>query len=564
MPAPLLLVLLSCAKTPAPTEPPVPAAPPPPLLAFEPLDLPADPTAATEARVSPQAWVRGEAVTIGWQRLVEAGQVIDGEVFGEPRDITGALLSPESGSGNCNTLDFSALMEVDGTPILVSHTECQPGGVYLARLAQDAGTGAFTVEAARPVDFSGVRGTNLNCAGQITPWGTLLSSEEYETNARTIQPDGVDPADHQGYNLVHNYFTEGIPHVYDYGWIPEVTVKDADLAADVAKHYAMGRFSHELGIVLPDERTVYLSDDGWSVGLYVFVADAPRDLSAGVLYAARFDGESLRWVNLGHATDADIAEVLARREPAFDQLFESTERVDGACPEGFGSVRTTWGPECLRVREGMETLASRLETRRYAALLGATTELNKHEGLAYDPDLNRVYAVISSVDGGMLAADPKWDEGGPDHLGFERNVCGAILSLEIEGPQTDTAGAAIDSALLASRFGVLTEGRPEGEACAVDAIANPDNIAYLPGSGLLMIAEDTGKHPLDTLWAADTTTGALTRVATAPHKAEVTGLQWTPDLGGFGYLTVTFQYGWRSEGPRSTAGVLGPFPTLAP
>ena len=38
------------------------------------------------------------------------------------------------------------------------------------------------------------------------------------------------------------------------------------------------------------------------------------------------------------------------------------------------------GAECLRLRPGMEQIASRFETRRYLAYLGGTTEFTKWEG----------------------------------------------------------------------------------------------------------------------------------------------------------------------------------------
>ena len=42
------------------------------------------------------------------------------------------------------------------------------------------------------------------------------------------------------------------------------------------------------------------------------------------------------------------------------------------CPAGLSAVNTgsTLGAECLRIKPGMEKLASRFETRRYLALLG--------------------------------------------------------------------------------------------------------------------------------------------------------------------------------------------------
>jgi hypothetical protein len=50
--------------------------------------------------------------------------------------------------------------------------------------------------------------------------------------------------------------------------------------------------------------------------------------------------------------------------------------VGGWCNTGFTSVNTV-RQECLKLKPNMEIIASRLEMRRYAALMGATVEWNK-------------------------------------------------------------------------------------------------------------------------------------------------------------------------------------------
>ena len=47
------------------------------------------------------------------------------------------------------------------------------------------------------------------------------------------------------------------------------------------QHYAMGRKSNEMGVVMPDQRTVYMSDDGTNTAQYKFIADQKADLSSG-------------------------------------------------------------------------------------------------------------------------------------------------------------------------------------------------------------------------------------------------------------------------------------------
>ncbi len=180
----------------------------------------------------------------------------------------------------------------------------------------------------------------------------------------------------------------------------------------------------------------------------------------------------------------------------------------------------------------------------------------------------------------MLAAEPIWDAGGPDDVGLEPNPCGLVLSMGL-GTAVDSEGAAIDSALVAGRVDVLLAGAPKAYAgalqhntCDVDGIAGPDNLEWVPGAELPLVAEDTAGHENNALWAFDPERGALTRILTVPFGAEVAGLQWYPDVGGRGYITVSVQEPFSVRGeprwaglvdgqdPRSWTGWLGPFPKL--
>ena len=51
---------------------------------------------------------------------------------------------------------------------------------------------------------------------------------------------------------------------YKYGHITEISL-DKDGKPKVGKHFAMGRLAFEMALVLPDNKTVLLSDDGSSV-----------------------------------------------------------------------------------------------------------------------------------------------------------------------------------------------------------------------------------------------------------------------------------------------------------
>ena len=79
---------------------------------------------------------------------------------------------------------------------------------------------------------------------------------------------------------------------YDYGYAFEVAVGE-DGSYNANKWYAVGRRSNELAYILPDERTMYLSDDGTNVVFHMFIADEPKDFSSGTLYAAKFNQETV-------------------------------------------------------------------------------------------------------------------------------------------------------------------------------------------------------------------------------------------------------------------------------
>jgi uncharacterized protein len=112
-----------------------------------------------------------------------------------------------------------------------------PTGMILTGLNQ-ADNGALTVKSQRPIDFSSVNGTWINCFGSQTPWNTHLGSEEdydlqynplsssYSTTAAGVKA------------MTELYFKNNkIANPYDYGWIPEVTVKaDGSTSGQALRH----------------------------------------------------------------------------------------------------------------------------------------------------------------------------------------------------------------------------------------------------------------------------------------------------------------------------------------
>ena len=571
-----LLFLLACASR-APSDAPAPAADPAPApaaspaaptMVFDDVALPEGAERMTAPVATQRVVVDGEAHAIDYTVLRRAG-----EGFGTLVDRAGAPIE-----GLCNEQDFNALLEVDGSMFLVSHFEWTPGGATIGRVEQ-ADDGTLSLGEVELVDWSSVGGLWNPCAGQVSPWNTHLASEEYEPDGRR-EPTKEQYWPHRAWTRMKRYQSEPL-NPWRYGWIPELIISDATGAHTVKKHLSPGRFSHEIAYVLPDQKTVYLSDDGYAVGWFLFIADNEGDLSAGTLYAARLEQEqregggqmAIEWVDLGHASDAELLPLVEARVP-FSALFDVAEPLEGdACPDGFRFVRHAYGEECLALAKPSEAVpdpalaASRLETRRYAAWKGATMELVKGEGVSYDTVNERVYLAISSVKATM--SDGKGD------LDLDEVPCGVVYSGPVAAGVVDSDGKPMGSSHVMTRLEPTVVGRSEGKGCAADSMANPDNITFLSGYGQLVIAEDTSKHDNAFLWSYDVQRGAMQRLMVAPPYGELTGVHWIPNLGGFGYLTVSVQHPW-SEGTdklpegigeadtRSFTGVLGPFPPLVP
>ena len=183
-----------------------------------------------------------------------------------------------------------------------------PSQYAVLTLDQDPKTGKLSLVKYAPVDTAPVNGVWITCGASLSPWNTHLSSEEYEPDTTKLAKN----EEWQGF-ATNLYGDPAKANPYHYNHIPEVTVSP-DGTGTVKKHYVLGRISHELIQVMPDERTALMGDDQTNGGLFMFVADKPRDLSAGTLYVAKWAQQTaenggsgdLSWIKLGHATSDEI------------------------------------------------------------------------------------------------------------------------------------------------------------------------------------------------------------------------------------------------------------------
>ena len=163
----------------------------------------------------------------------------------------------------------------DGGFILVSNSEHPGPGSGGASAIRFRGDGSVA-DAYRILS-----GTQTNCAGGGTPWGTWLSCEE-----------------HDGGRV----------------WECDPTGQDAAVARP-----AMGVFSHEAVAVDPGGKRVYLTEDNGEGGFYRFTPARYPDLSSGVLEIARA-GEPGQTTNGGKVAWLKVPDPSAASTPTRQQV----------------------------------------------------------------------------------------------------------------------------------------------------------------------------------------------------------------------------------------------------
>ena len=421
-----------------------------------------------------------------------------------------------------------------------------PSPIAVLTLDQDQSTGKLELVKYHNVDTSHVHGLWITCGASLSPWNTHLSSEEYEPDAQFIEHNALFK------KFSKNLFgDENKANPYHYGHLPEVTV-NPDGSGTIRKHYCMGRISHELIQVMPDNRTVLMGDDYTNGGLFMFVADREKDLSAGTLYVAKVGagfsidpdaaGASLSWISLGHASSAEIERMADTLKPSDIMLSTKVDPLDTSYTKIFADGIANW----IKLKPGMEKAAAFLETHRYANLLGASMGFTKMEGTTVNIKDKIAYSALQNIQHSMVKNDPAWRAA----AGITVNkaiVAGGIFAHKLDGKQNDTTGTAIESAWVpvSTRALLIGEDIPAdalGNLAHPDKIANPDNLKFSEKMRTLFIGEDSSMHVNNFLWAYNVDTKKLSRIMAMPAGAEATGLHVADDINGWTYILSNFQH----------------------
>ncbi|MDW3688541.1 DUF839 domain-containing protein [Cupriavidus sp. CV2] len=424
-----------------------------------------------------------------------------------------------------------------------------PSPIGVLTLDQDPATGKLTLVKYHNVDTSAVNGLWITCGASLSPWNTHLSSEEYEPDAFTASTN----AQFLAFSKSLLGTSSVVANPYFYGHMPEVTV-NPDGTASIKKHFCMGRISHELVQVMPDNRTVLMGDDATNSGLFMFVADKEKDLSAGTLYVAKVGagfsidpaaaGADLTWVNLGHATSAEVEAMAKSNLPTDIMDVRTIDPADASFTKIFISGTANW----IKVYPGKEKAAAFLETHRYAFLKGGSMGFTKMEGTTVNIKDKVAYSALQNIQDSMVNGNTAKGWNAQSGISVPAALkAGGVMQHNLTGGQKDLDGAAINSEWVPVHTKALIVGKDTaadalGNLADPDMIANPDNLKFSEKLRTLFIGEDSSQHVNNFLWAYNVDTKKLSRVLSTPAGAESTGLHAVDEINGWTYIMNNFQH----------------------
>lgn len=185
------------------------------------------------------------------------------------------------------------------------------------------------------VDFANTVGeTGMNCGG-ISGNGRVWTAEEWmQTSNSGIYSGGsgfrdtsdfvigeTTPAGFPGFN------GKTLKRFENLNWMVEI---DPVNAKAIRKQYNWGRAGWEGGVVMPDNKTVYLFEDGSPGILAKFVASTSGDFTSGQLYVYKHDAPGA-WISIENNLDTlkQLNKIAIRRGATMFNRLEWGQQYNG-------------------------------------------------------------------------------------------------------------------------------------------------------------------------------------------------------------------------------------------
>lgn len=232
-----------------------------------------------------------------------------------------------------------------------------------------------------------ILGTLNNCAGGVTPWGTILSGEENVDqyfNAKNAPADRAaelkrytTTSEGRGWDRIEDRFdvAKHPNEVHRFGWVVEIDPEDPNSIP--RKHTALGRFKHEGATIAVDEDgsvVAYSGDDARFEYLYKFVSS--RKIAKG-------DSAKAKAHNMKLLTEGDLYVAKFIGDGAEDGEYDGTGVWLPLVKDGKSKV------------PGMSVEEVLVFTRMAGDKVGAT-KMDRPEDVETNPVNNRTYMALTN------------------------------------------------------------------------------------------------------------------------------------------------------------------------
>ncbi|MGP4058109.1 PhoX family protein [Mycobacterium sp. 4D054] len=383
--------------------------------------------------------------------------------------------------------------------------------------------GTDFVRAAADPEGRTVLGTIANCAGGVTPWGTVLSGEEnFHTyfgapeGTAALGPVDADRHDRYGVTLEPSELRwENFDPRFDlaatptevnrFGYVVELNPWDPE--STPVKHPALGRFKHEgANIHVTADGTVvaYTGDDERFDYMYKFVSS--RKMRGGAEAAGGGYDPAAMAHNMGILDEGTLyVAKLSSDIPAGDIDGSGDLPATGAF-RGTG----TWIPLLRSGPDGAESLIEGITAAeaavftRMAADKAGATKMDRPEDFEANPATGKVYVALTNNSKRGASGDAPADAANPRN----DNKSGQILEITDNHAGTDFTWELLlvcgDPAAADTYYGGFDKSK-------VSPISCPDNLAF-DSHGNLWISTDGN--------ALDSNDGLFAVALDGPHRGE--------------------------------------------